>query len=344
MSEQPDEHAAAPAAEDSAEAAKPKKAKAEKKPRHKQAAEAAERVLGENAGRVSRVAEKASRVAKDVIEAASETARGAIDVAGDAARNVVQATSVGAQTVAKLAEDGARVAVQLAGEGARAAGQLAQEVALQMAQTYLRKSPLTLDIPESRVTKHLRERAVGHEFIDYVTVYCGDDRLKVAVDGHYRRFVYTLDLSFDVLECKISRGARFMRVRQISEDLDAQLRQGNLLTNFATRRIASSAFAAANRLPTYAPIKQFLEDMPGVSREGPRLWHIDLDKTDLMQLLNDRAWMIEKLLNLGERIDLPGLSTLRESREMLQKLVSQFEIRDLRVRPGRLEMLVGISS
>jgi len=299
---------------------------------------------GVRLGRVTRVAERASRVAKDVIGVAGEAALGAIDLAGDTARGVLQATTVGAQTMAQLAEGSARIAVQLAGEGARAAGQLAQDLALQMAQTYLRKSPLTIDLAESEINKYLREMAVGHPHIDYVTLACGDDRMTVLLDGHYKRVVYTLRLAFDVLDCKLSREQRYMRVRQVDESMEAELRQGGMLTNFAARRLAATGFDLANRLPTYGPVRQFLENLPGVQQEGPRLWHIDLDKTNLMDLLSNRGWMIDKLLKLSNAADLPGLSTLRESRDMLLQLVNQFEIRDIRVRPGRLEMLVGINA
>jgi hypothetical protein len=307
-------------------------------------APAAQTAARRRAGRVTRVAERASRVAKDVIGVAGEAALGAIDMASDTARSVLQATTVGAQTVAQLAEGSARIAVQLAGEGARAAGQLAQDLALQMAQTYLRKSPVTIDLPESEINKYLREMAVGHPHIDYVTLVCGDDRLTLLLDGHYRRVVYTLRLAFDVLECKLSREQRYLRVRQVDESMEAELRQGGALTNLAARRLAATGFDLVNRLPTYGPVRQFLANLPGVHQEGPRLWHIDLDKTNLMDLLSNRGWMIDKLLKLSDAADLPGLSTLRESRDMLLQLVNQFEIRDMRVRPGRLEMLVGINA
>jgi hypothetical protein len=335
--------AAAPAETPAKPVAEPAPA-APSEPARSSTAEATRAAKQKVVGRISRAAEKASRVAKDVIEAAGETARGAIDVAGDTTRSVLQATTIGAQTVAKLAEDSARIAVQLAGEGARAAGQLAQDMALQMAQTYLRKSPVTIDLAESQINKYLRDMAKKHPQIDYVTLICGDDRLTVMLDGHYKRVVYTVKLAFDVLEFKVSREARYLRVRQVDEVFDAQLRQGNLISNFATRRIAGTGFKVANRLPTYAPVKMLLESLPGLRQEGPRLWHVDLDQTDLMDLLNDRAWMIDKLLKLGERVELPGLATLKDSREMLMQLVNQFEIRDMRVRPGRLEMLVGINS
>ena len=71
---------------------------------------------------------------------------------------------------------------------------------------------------------------------------------------------------------------------------------------------------------------------------------IDLQKSDLIELLNNRAWMVDKLLSLSDLSVLPGLTTLKDSRDLLMQLVNQFEIRDLRVRPGRLEVLVGINA
>jgi len=217
-------------------------------------------------------------------------------------------------------------------------------VALQMAQAYLRKSTLTLALPESLLNKQVRQIAKRNPSVDHVAVYCGDDRLTVAVDGHQNRLVYTVELEFDVLECKISRDEQYLRVRQVDESLDAQFRQTNLVANWATRQIARGSFFMANRLPTRSPINQMLEDLPGFRREGPRLWRIDLQKSDLIELLNNRAWMVDKLLSLSDLSVLPGLTTLKDSRDLLMQLVNQFEIRDLRVRPGRLEVLVGINA
>lgn len=317
---------------------------AEKKPARARVKDVVEKPLERVRVRARTAVEKAADVARDVAEAASETAKEVAELAGETARSALQATSMGAQIVAQLAEDSAKVAVQLAGDTARAAGQVAQEVALQMAQTYLRKTSLTLDLSETLLNKQVRQMVQGHDYVDYITVRCGDDRLNVSVDGHYKRLIYTVTLGFDVLECKISRGTRFMRVRQVKEDLDMQVRQGNLLTNFAARRAASGVFTAANRLPTYAPVRQLLEEMPGMHQEAPRLWYLDLNQNRLMELLQNRSWMVERLLSLSDLGTLPGLSTLKDSQDMLMQLVNQFEIRDLRVRPGKVEMLVGISS
>lgn len=289
------------------------------------------------------VVDVASVTAREVAGMASETAKGVAEMASETARSAIQIASEGAQVMAQLAEDGAKVAAQFAGDTAKAAGQIARDVAMQMAQASLRKSTLTLALSEAQLNKHVRQMAKSDPRVDHVTVHCGDDRLTVAVDGHHKRLIYTLELEFDVLECKISRDEKFIRVRQVDETLDAQFRQTNIVTNWATQQVARGAFYVANRLPTRSPVIQMMEELPGVRREGPRLWRIDLRKSALIDLLNNRAWMVEKLLNLTDLTVLPGLTTLKDSQDLLQQLVNQFEIRDLRVRPGRLEVLVGIN-
>lgn len=289
------------------------------------------------------VVDVASVTAREVAGMASETAKGVAEMASETARSALQIASEGAQVMAQLAEDGAKVAAQFAGDTAKAAGQIARDVAMQMAQASLRKSTLTLALSEAQLNKHVRQMAKSDPRVDHVTVHCGDDRLTVAVDGHHKRLIYTLELEFDVLECKISRDEKFIRVRQVDETLDAQFRQTNIVTNWATQQVARGAFYVANRLPTRSPVIQMMEELPGVRREGPRLWRIDLRKSALIDLLNNRAWMVEKLLNLTDLTVLPGLTTLKDSQDLLQQLVNQFEIRDLRVRPGRLEVLVGIN-
>lgn len=308
-----------------------------------QAAQAA-RDVAERASVTARgVADVASGAAREMAGMASETAKGVAEIAGETARNALQIASESAQVVAQLAEDGAKVAAQIAGDTAKAAGQIAREVALQMAQAYLRKSTLTLALPEAMLNKQIRQMTRSHQDIDHITVYCGDDRLSVSVDGHHNRLVYTVQLDFDVLECKVSRDEQYIRVRQVGEELDAQFRQGGVVSNWATRQMARGAFFVANRMPTRSPVNQALAEIPGMRREGPRLWRIDLEKSALIDLLNNRSWMVEKLLSFSDLTVLPGLSTLKDSRDLLQQLVNQFEIRDLRVRPGRLEVLVGIN-
>lgn len=303
------------------------------------------RELAERASSAARdVAGAASETAREIAGLANETAKSVTEIASETARSAIQIASEGAQVVAQLAEDGAKVAAQIAGDTAKAASQIAKEVALQMAQAYLRKSTLTLALPESLLNKQVRLMAKRNPSVDHVAVYCGDDRLTVAIDGHQNRLVYTVELEFDVLECKISRDEQYLRVRQVDESLDAQFRQTNLVANWATRQLARGSFFMANRLPTRSPVNQMLEDLSGFRREGPRLWRIDLQKSDLIELLNNRAWMVDKLLSLSDLSVLPGLTTLKDSRELLMQLVNQFEIRDLRVRPGRLEVLVGINA
>jgi len=313
-----------------------------------------ERQLGRAVERARDVAGKASLAAREVVDVASETARevaglasetakGVAEMASETARSALQMASEGAQVVAQLAEDGAKVAAQLAGDTAKAAGQIAKDVALQMAQAYLRKSTLTLTLPESTLNKQIRQKLKDNPAVDHVTVFCGDDRLTVAIDGHHNRLIYTVELDFDVLECKISRDEQYLRVRQVDEDLDAQFRQTNIVANWATRQIGRGAFYLANRLPTRSPVSQAMQELPGVRREGPRLWRVDLQKITLVDFLQNRSWMVEKLLNLSDLSVLPGLTTLKDSQELLMQLVNQFEIRDLRVRPGRLEVLVGIN-
>lgn len=275
---------------------------------------------------------------------ASETAKSAAEMANESARNALQRASRSAQVVAQLAEDGAKMTAKLANDSAKAAGQMAREVALQMAQAYLRKSTITLPLPEALINKQMRNLADRHASVDYLAIYCGDDRVTVAIDGHHNRLVYTIELKFDVLECKVSRNAQYIRVRQVDETLDAQFRQTNFVANWMTKQVGRGAFFVANRLPTKSPVNQLMQDIPGVEREGPRLWRINLQESDLGGLLQNRSWMVDKLSNLTEFASLPGLSTLIGSQELLMQLVNQFEIRDVRVRPGRLELLVGIAS
>lgn len=300
--------------------------------------------LAQTLDRAREAAGKATELARDVAEVASGTARDIADIAEEKARAALQKASEGAQVVAQLAEDGAKVAAQFAGDTARVAGKVAQEVALQMAQTYLKKSSLKLDISESQLNKQVRHILRDKKDIDHIAIYCGEDRLKVAASGHFRRVAYTLELYFDVLECKVSRSEQYLIVRQVDEALDAQLKHSNFATNWATRQIANRAFKMANKLPTKSPVNQILESLPGVRHEGLKRWRIDLGRTVMVDLLANRSWMVDKLLGLSDLGELPGLTTLKDSNEMLLLLVNQLDIRDMRVRPGRLELLVGLNA
>lgn len=299
--------------------------------------------------RTLNAADKASEVAKDLVDMAHETAKSvvevAVEVASDTARSTLQFTADTAQTVAQLAGGGAKMTVQLASGTAKVATQIAQEAALQMAQTYFSKTTLTVSLPESQINKQLRKMTEGHPYLDYITVSCGSDRLTVALDGHYQRLVYSFSLDFDVLECKVSHDEQFLLLRQVDTGLDVQLRAAPMLSNFALRRAAQAAAFVSKRLPDpITPASLLLNSVSGVSGEGPQLWRVALHKNILLELLQNRSWMVDKLLTLADLSAIPGLSLLIDSEDMLLRLVNQFEIRSMRVMPNRLELLIGINT
>ena len=299
--------------------------------------------------RTLNAADKASEVAKDLVDMAHETAKSvvevAVEVASDTARSTLQFTADTAQTVAQLAGGGAKMTVQLASGTAKVATQIAQEAALQMAQTYFSKTTLTVSLPESQINKQLRKMTEGHPYLDYITVSCGSDRLTVASDGHYQRLVYSFSLDFDVLECKVSHDEQFLLLRQVDTGLDVQLRAAPMLSNFALRRAAQAAAFVSKRLPDpITPASLLLNSVSGVSGEGPQLWRVALHKNIMLELLQNRSWMVDKLLTLADLSAIPGLSLLIDSEDMLLRLVNQFEIRSMRVMPNRLELLIGINT
>ncbi len=299
--------------------------------------------------RTLHAADKASEVAKDLVDMAHETAKSvvevAVEVASDTARSTLQFTADTAQTVAQLAGGGAKMTVQLASGTAKVATQIAQEAALQMAQTYFSKTTLTVSLPESQINKQLRKMTEGHPYLDYITVSCGSDRLTVALDGHYQRLVYSFSLDFDVLECKVSHDEQFLLLRQVDTGLDVQLRAAPMLSNFALRRAAQAAAFVSKRLPDpITPASLLLNSVSGVSGEGPQLWRVALHKNIMLELLQNRSWMVDKLLTLADLSVIPGLSLLIDSEDMLLRLVNQFEIRSMRVMPNRLELLIGINT
>lgn len=299
--------------------------------------------------RTLHAADKASEVAKDLVDMAHETAKSvvevAVEVASDTARSTLQFTADTAQTVAQLAGGGAKMTVQLASGTAKVATQIAQEAALQMAQTYFSKTTLTVSLPESQINKQLRKMTEGHPYLDYITVSCGSDRLTVALDGHYQRLVYSFSLDFDVLECKVSHDEQFLLLRQVDTGLDVQLRAAPMLSNFALRRAAQAAAFVSKRLPDpITPASLLLNSVSGVSGEGPQLWRVALHKNIMLELLQNRSWMVDKLLTLADLSAIPGLSLLIDSEDMLLRLVNQFEIRSMRVMPNRLELLIGINT
>ena len=288
--------------------------------------------------RTLNAADKASEVAKDLVDMAHETAKSvvevAVEVASDTARSTLQFTADTAQTVAQLAGGGAKMTVQLASGTAKVATQIAQEAALQMAQTYFSKTTLTVSLPESQINKQLRKMTEGHPYLDYITVSCGSDRLTVALDGHYHR-----------LECKVPHDEQFLLLRQVDTGLDVQLRAAPMLSNFALRRAAQAAAFVSKRLPDpITPASLLLNSVSGVSGEGPQLWRVALHKNIMLELLQNRSWMVDKLLTLADLSVIPGLSLLIDSEDMLLRLVNQFEIRSMRVMPNRLELLIGINT
>lgn len=218
------------------------------------------------------------------------------------------------------------------------------EAALRMAQTYLGKRTITLPLPEPLLNHQIRQRLANQTVIDHISIDCGDDRLTVKADGHYLRVVYTVELHFAVTECVVTADARYLRLQQIDENFDAQLRQANFAVNWVARQASSRAFRLANKLPLPSLAARVIEDIPGIHHEGHRRWRIDLDEAGFIDFIEDRSWMLDKLVGLGDLSILPGLNILRESRELLQQLVNQFEVRGLRVQPGRLEVSVGIGN
>jgi hypothetical protein len=167
----------------------------------------------------------------------------------------------------------------------------------------------------------------------------------VALDGHYQRLVYSFSLDFDVLECKVSHDEQFLLLRQVDTGLDVQLRAAPMLSNFALRRAAQAAAFVSKRLPDpITPASLLLNSVSGVSGEGPQLWRVALHKNIMLELLQNRSWMVDKLLTLADLSAIPGLSLLIDSEDMLLRLVNQFEIRSMRVMPNRLELLIGINT
>lgn len=290
-------------------------------------------------------ANKASEVAKELVDKAQETAKETAQSVASVASDTLQFTADSAQAIVQLAGGGAKITAQIASETARAATHLAQEAALQMAQTYFSKTTLTIGLPESQLNKQLRQMAEGHEYIDYITVHCGNDRLSVALDGHYKRLIYTASLDFDVLECKVSEDEQYLLLRHVDTHFDMQMRQARALSNFALRQAARGAAYAVKRLPPpFDPIDFFLEQLPSVTGKGEDMWHVDLHKNLMIELLHNRSWIVDKLLTITDLALIPGLSLLIDSEEMLQRLVNQFEIRSMRVLPGRLEVQIGINT
>ncbi len=219
--------------------------------------------------------------------------------------------------------------------------EVARDVSLHMARTFLGKTPLTLYLPEMLLNNQIRKRIDPTE-IDNIKVECGNDRFTIQVDGHYLRFLYRLTLNFNVLECRIGQ-EKFLRLKQTDESLDLQIRHAGTLTNWAARRVGKVGFNIINILPIATLINHIIRDIPGIQQEKHRHWYIDLEKAGFIDFINNRSWMMDKLINLTDFSILPGLNILRESQELMRQLVDQFEICGLRVQSGRLEVQVRIS-
>ena len=272
--------------------------------------------------------------AQDAVEFASDTSRniaGVADAALGALDQVTHHTKRGVEGVRNSVRD----MVSETSEAAR-------QVALAMARASLGKGSLTLYLPEMLLNNQIRKRMDRSE-IDDIKIECGNDRFHIELDGHYRRFLYRLSLEFNVLECRIGQ-EKYLRLRQVDEHLDLQIRHGGTLTNWVTRRVGNVSFEVINSLPIPFLINHLIRDVPGIQKEGHRLWYIDLEEAGFIDFINNRSWMVDKLLNLTDFSILPGLNILQESRELVQQLVDQFEIRGLRVQSGRLEVQVGIGN
>ena len=278
-----------------------------------------------------RLFNKTLQHAQDAVEFASDTSRNLANVA-DAALDALDHVTHQTRRSVEGVRNTVRGIVTETSEAAR-------QVALVMARASLGKGSLTLYLPEILLNNQIRKR-INRSEIDDIKIECGHDRFHVQLDGHYRRFLYRLSLKFNVLECRIGQ-EKYLRLEQVDEHLDLQIRHAGTLTNWAARRVGHAGFDVINALPIPFLINHLIGDIPGIKKEGYRLWYIDLDEAGFMDFINNRSWMVDKLLNLSD-FSLPGLNILQESRELVQQLVDQFEIRGLRVQSGRLEIQVGI--
>ena len=288
------------------------------------------RLINQTLKHARNVADMATDVTRDVVGAAGIAA----DAAFNAAVVVTSGAARGAIDAANFTTDAVRGVVSSTTETTR-------DVALLMARTFLGSTTLTLPLPEALLNKQIKQRIEQNKDLDQLTIDCGDDRLQITVKGHYKRAIYTLNLDFNVLECEVST-KKLLRLRQVDESLDFQIRDANIVTNWIAKKVTSKAFDVVNSLPIPSLINHIIRDIPGIQQEDYRVWNIDLDKAGFIDFIDNRSWMLDKLLNLTDFSLLPGLNILRESRELMQQLVNQFEIRGLRVQQGRLEVQVGI--
>ena len=272
----------------------------------------------------------------------------ASDTTGDMLDFVGQATDFTKETLDQVTHKTKRSVSNLGIYSANAVrgvvsetSEVARDVSLHMARTFLGKTPLTLYLPEMLLNNQIRKRIDPTE-IDNIKVEFGIVRSTIQIDGHYLRFLYRLTLNFNVLECRIGQ-EKFLRLKQTDESLDLQIRHAGTLTNWATRRVGKVGFNILNILPIATLINHIIRDIPGIQQEKHRHWYIDLEKAGFIDFINNRSWMMDKLINLTDFSILPGLNILRESQELMRQLVDQFEICGLRVQSGRLEVQVRIS-
>jgi hypothetical protein len=289
-----------------------------------------QRLLDQTFRRARGMAGRATDMTRDVV--------GVAGIAADAAFNAAVVVTTGA---ARSAIDAANFTTDAVRGVVTSTTETTREVALIMARTFLGRSTLTLPLPEALLNKQIKQRIDQNQDIDQLTIECGEDRLNITVKGHYKRAIYTLRLDFNVLECDVS-AKKLLRLRQVDESLDFQLKDANIITNWVAKKVTRKAFDVVNSLPIPSLINHIIRDIPGIQQEDHRVWSIDLDKAGFIDFLSNRSWMLDKLLNLTNFNVLPGLNILRESRELMQQLVNQFEIKGLRVQQGRLEIQVGI--
>ena len=290
---------------------------------------------------LNKTLDKTLQHAKDAVTFATDTTNEIIEVVGQATDftkdAIEQATDFTKKGMTNVGIRSSKVVRGMVSE----TSEVARDVALHMARSFLGKTPLTLYLPEVLLNAQIRKR-IDRDEIDNITIQCGNNRFDIQIDGHYGRFLYRLNLYFDVLECRIGQ-EKFLRLKQVDETLDLQLRHASTMTNWAARRVGNIGFEIINRLPIATLINHLIRDIPGIQQERHRYWYIDLEKAGFIDFLNNRSWMVDKLLNLTDFSILPGLNILRESKEWVKQLVDQFEICGLNVQSGRLEIQVSIA-
>lgn len=247
-----------------------------------------------------------------------------------------------AGVMARELQDKVQKKVQELADQASTVVEVSGAAALQLARTHLRKSTITLPLPSPLLSEQITQRIPPRSGIDHLVVSCGDDLLSLQIDGHYRRLVYTLSLDFAVTGCEISDERKELHLQQVNQHFDVQLRQANFAVNWVARQASQRAFQLAHQLPLPTLSKHLMRDIPGIQPDGHRRWRIDLEAAGFMSILEDRVWLLDKLLTPDENIRLPGLSILRDSTDLLQRLVDQLCVRHVRVQTGRLDVTLGL--